>query len=153
VDPVGLLLLVIAGIFWALYIVAGKYSSKHLSCTDAVASGMFFGAMIVVPIGFMAGDMGHLSGKILLFGLTVAVLSSALPFTLEMYALKHLPVKVFSILLSLDPVVASISAFLFLHEVLSLKQWIAILCVVAASAGSTLFAPAEPAAGKAQKEN
>ena len=71
-------------------------------------------------------------------GLAVALLSSAVPFTLEMMALRVLPARTFGILMSIEPAVAALCGLMFLHEQLTPTQWLALLCVSAASAGTTL---------------
>ena len=79
----------------------------------------------------------------------MALLSSAIPYTLEMIALKELPARTFGILMSLEPAVAALVGLVFLHELLSLRQWLAVALIIAASAGSTLTSRhPKPIAGK-----
>ena len=79
----------------------------------------------------------QVNAPLLLSGLLVAALSSALPYSLEMIALRQLPKQLFSILMSLEPAVAAVLGWLILHEFLSVSQWLAIGCVIAASVGAT----------------
>jgi len=136
-DPVGVMYALIAGMSWALYIVFGKRAG-HLHAGQSVSLGLAVAALVVVPIGVAHSGMALLDGKILLAGLLVALVSSALPISLEMMALKRLPRHTFGILLSAEPAIAALWAGLLLGENLNSLQWIAIACMIAASVGSTL---------------
>jgi inner membrane transporter RhtA len=138
VDPLGALLALVAGGCWAAYIVLGARASKALPAGQSVATGMLFAALAILPFSFAGGLAGHLTLPLLAKGLAVALLSSAVPFTLEMMALRVLPARTFSILLSLEPAVAALTGFLFLHEQLTPTQWLALVLVSAASAGTSL---------------
>ena len=94
----------------------------------------------MVPFGLAGGHLLALTPRLLALGGALALLSSALPFTLEMQALKRLPTRTFSILMSLEPAAAALCGWLFLRERLTLGQWLAVLLVMAASAGATLTA-------------
>ncbi|HEX9936916.1 MAG TPA: DMT family transporter [Longimicrobium sp.] len=137
VDPVGVLLAFAAGCCWAAYIVLGGRLSRLLPGGAAVSTGMLVGALTAVPIAAAMGGFAHLTPGRLGIGLGVAILSSALPYTLEMIALRALPARTFGILMSLEPAVAALAGLAFLGEVLSLNQWLAVFLVIAASAGST----------------
>jgi inner membrane transporter RhtA len=134
-----------AGGCWAVYIVLGGRVAQVLPGNTAVAVGMLFATLAVVPFGVASGQLLHLTPGLLAAGTALALLSSALPFTLEMQALRHLPTRTFSILMSIEPAAAALCGWLFLHERLTPGQWVAVGLVVIASAGSTLTAPA-PAA-------
>ncbi|MBR1953187.1 MAG: EamA family transporter [Lentisphaeria bacterium] len=137
-DLQGYIFVTVAGIMWAAYILsAGKLSAKMKS-SDAVACGMCVATLIVLPFVLVSGDLLKLNGKLLLMGLGVAVFSSALPFTLDLFTIKKLEAKVYSVLQSLHPVFAALSGLIFLKEYLSLLQWLAVLFIVTASAGSAL---------------
>jgi inner membrane transporter RhtA len=138
IDPVGVVLALLAGGFWAAYIVLGARTSKLLNDRDAVTVGMLFGTLVVLPFGISGGSLLQLTPMMLMTGTTLALLSSAIPFTLEMSALRQMPARTFSILLSLEPAVAAICGLLFLHESLSLYEWMAVMLVVIASAGAAL---------------
>lgn len=139
-DIVGVLLALLAGVFWAGYIILGGRISKIMKGGDAVAIGMLFATIVILPFGIFSGGMGNLNPKLLGLGAALALLSSAIPFTLEMRALKHMPARTFSILMSLEPAMAALAALVFLQEYLSLKECFAVACVVIASAGSSLTA-------------
>ncbi len=145
VDPLGLLYVFIAGLMWAAYILAGSKLSRDqkMASTDAVSTGLCLGALFVIPFGIAGGDLWPLTPKILLYGLGVAVFSSCLNFSLDLLAMHNLPPKTFSILQSLHPAFAALSGLIFLHELLTPLQWLAMLCVIASSFGSTATARQE----------
>ncbi|ROR11185.1 threonine/homoserine exporter RhtA [Erwinia sp. JUb26] len=137
VDPVGALLALGAGALWAVYIITGKRAgSQHGPATAAM--GSLIGALVFVPLGLTFANSGGWALSLIPIGLAIAVLSSALPYSLEMVALTRMPARTFGTLMSLEPAMAAISGILFLGEVLSLVQWLALLAIILASAGSTL---------------
>ena len=137
-DLWGYIFVTVAGVMWAAYILsAGKLSAKMKS-TDAVACGMCVATLLVLPVAIASGDIFKLNGKLLLLGLGVAVFSSALPFTLDLFTIKKLEAKVYSVLQSLHPVFAALSGLIFLKEHLTCLQWLAVLFIVTASAGAAL---------------
>ncbi|MGI4759467.1 MAG: EamA family transporter [Janthinobacterium lividum] len=140
IDVVGMLFALAAGGCWAVYIVLGGRVAAVLPGNTAVAVGMLFATLAVLPFGVASGQLGGLTPPLLALGAALALLSSALPFTLEMQALKRLPTRTFSILMSLEPAAAALCGWLFLRERLSPSQWLAVLLVMAASAGATLTA-------------
>lgn len=136
-DPLGVACALGAGVCWALYIVFGqKAGADHGAQT--VALGATIAAVVAVPWGVMESGMALLAPALLPVGLAVAVLSMALPYSLEMFALTRLPVRTFGMLMSLEPAIGALCGFAFLHEHLGPLQWIAIIAVVVASAGATL---------------
>ncbi len=132
-DPLGVGFAVAAALCWALYIVFGKRVSA-LPNGQAVSYGMAVAAALAVPLGIFHAGSRLLVPSHLLTGLLVAILSSLLPYSLEMTALRRVPSRVFGMLVSASPAVAALSGALVLGESLTSKQWIAILCVVSASA-------------------
>lgn len=140
VDSLGVLFALAAGGFWAAYIILGGKISKIMDDGKAVSTGMLFAGILILPFGFFSSGFSNLTPTFLGMGVALALLSSAIPFTLEMKALGQLPPRTFSILMSLEPAAASICAFIFLQEKLSLYEISAVVCVVIASAGSTLTA-------------
>ena len=140
IDVLGVLFALLAGVFWAAYILLGGKISKIMKGGDAVATGMLFASLLIVPFGLLGNGLINLTPSLFSLGLALALLSSAIPFTLEMKALGQLPTRTFSILMSLEPAVASICALLFLQEHLSLSEVFAVILVVIASAGSTITA-------------
>lgn len=140
IDPLGVLFALIAGGLWAAYIVLGGKISRIMNDGQAVSTGMLFAAILILPFGFYENGLANLTPKLFGMGIALALLSSAIPFTLEMKALGQLPPQTFSILMSLEPAAASVCAFIFLQENLSFYEILAVFCVVVASAGSTLTA-------------
>ena len=126
-----------AGVGWVFYIVLGRKAGMSWGA-DAVTLGTAIGALLVVPIGFAHAGTALLSPALLPFALGVAVLSSALPYTLEMIALTRLPSRTFGTLLSLEPALAAAAGAAFLGERLDLLQWLAIAAIVIAAAGTAL---------------
>ncbi|MDR6763384.1 inner membrane transporter RhtA [Flavobacterium sp. 2755] len=139
-DILGVIFALLAGALWAAYIVLGGKISKIMNGGQAVSTGMLFAAILILPFGFLENGLANLTPKLFGMGIALALLSSAIPFTLEMKALGQLPPRTFSILMSLEPAAASICGFIFLQENLSFYEILAVLCVVVASAGSTLTA-------------
>ena len=142
-DPLGVLYAVGAAVFWALYIVFGKRAG-HLHAGQSVSLGLLVAALVVVPVGVAHAGAALLSPSVLLVGVAVAAISSALPISLEMMALKRLPKEAFGIMISMEPAVAALVAMALLGEHLSAVQWLAIGCIMAASMGSAMTA-ARPA--------
>jgi inner membrane transporter RhtA len=136
IDPVGAGFAALAAVFWALYIVLGKKLS-NFDPGRSLALGMAAAILVVAPVGLGQMDWAVvLTPTVLGLALLVAILSSALPYSLEMAALKHLPRRTFGVLLSLDPAVGALAGLLILGEQLGGLQWLAIGCIVAASVGA-----------------
>lgn len=141
-DPVGVAYACAAAVMWALYIILGKRTA-HLHAGRSVALGMTTAALIVAPIGLVSAGATLFDPKIAALGLVVAVLSSAIPYSLEMIALRGIPKRSFGVLLSLEPAVGALAGLAILHERLVVTQWLAIAAIVAASVGTILTTPAE----------
>lgn len=136
-DVIGMSLAVLAGAFWALYIIFGKKAGSDLKGGVASSMGMLFAALIVMPFGLIIDGDKILNPAALPIALMVALFGSALPYTLEMFALKRLPQQTFGVLMSLEPALAALMGLLFLQEKLTALQTLAIGCVVVSSLGST----------------
>lgn len=136
-DPIGMFYALTAGMFWAFYIYFGQKSSQDTHGGIATTIGMTFAAFVAMPAGLIIDGSKILNLSLLPMGFFVAMLSSAIPYSLEMYSLKRIPTKTFGILMSLEPAVASLVGLIFLSEQLSSLQWLSIFCVMAASLGST----------------
>ncbi|MEW7314202.1 threonine/homoserine exporter RhtA [Buttiauxella gaviniae] len=137
VDLAGAAFALGAGACWAIYILFGqKAGVDHGPAT--VAFGSCIAAVIFVPIGVLQTGDALWHWSLLPLGLGVAVLSTALPYSLEMIALTRLPTRTFGTLMSMEPGLAALSGMLFLGEHLTLVQWLALLSIIAASIGSTL---------------
>ncbi|MGN6320337.1 MAG: threonine/homoserine exporter RhtA [Dyella sp.] len=138
-DPIGVVYALSAGVCWALYIVLGKKAGAKYG-TDAVAWGTSIAALFAMPIGIAHAGQALFSLPLLPLALGLAILSSALPFTLEMIAMTRLPARTFGTLLSLEPAFAAMAGMIFLNEHLSTLQWSAIVAIIVASAGTVLSA-------------
>ncbi|HEY4438137.1 MULTISPECIES: threonine/homoserine exporter RhtA [Lelliottia] len=137
VDLTGAALALGAGACWAVYILTGQRAGEeHGPAT--VALGSLIAAIIFVPIGMAQATESIWQWSILPIGLAVAVLSTALPYSLEMIALTRLPTRIFGTLMSMEPALAAMSGMVFLGESLTLTQTLALCSIIAASMGSTL---------------
>ncbi len=138
-DPVGVGCALSAAVCWAAYIVFGKRVG-HLHAGQSVALGLGVAAIAVVPFGIWQAGTALLDPKLLLYGLGVAAVSSAVPISLEMVALKRLPKEAFGIMASMEPAVAALLGMLVLNEQLTGTQWLAIVLTMLAAAGSSFTA-------------
>jgi len=137
VDLTGAALALGAGACWAVYILTGQRAGEeHGPAT--VALGSLIAAIIFVPIGMVQATESIWQWSILPIGLAVAVLSTALPYSLEMIALTRLPTRIFGTLMSMEPALAALSGMVFLGESLTFTQTLALCSIIAASMGSTL---------------
>lgn len=144
IDPLGVTFALAAGGCWAGYIVLGGRVSRVLSGGVAVAAGMSIATLTVLPFAVAGGGLPSFVPRLYVAGIGLAVLSSALPFTLEMHALGALPGRTFSILMSLEPAVAALCGLVLLGEHLTTSQWLAVGLVIAASVGATVTAREVP---------
>jgi len=136
-SPAGIAFALAAGGCWALYIVFGqKAGSLHGGMTAAL--GTVIGALVIIPFGLAQAGTALLDPGLLPIACAVALLSSALPYSLEMFALTRLPTRTFGVLMSGEPALGALSGWCFLHEHLSLVQWAAVASIMLASAGSTI---------------
>jgi inner membrane transporter RhtA len=136
-SPAGIAFALAAGGCWALYIVFGqKAGSLHGGMTAAL--GTVIGALVIIPFGLAQAGAALLDPGLLPIACAVALLSSALPYSLEMFALTRLPTRTFGVLMSGEPALGALSGWCFLHEHLSLVQWAAVASIMLATAGSTI---------------
>lgn len=135
-DMVGILFAFLAGLFWGSYILLGKRIGEQASGGKALVVPMMISAILVAPVGIADGGMDLLDPRVLAIGLFVGVLSSAIPFSLELEAMRRLPSSVFGVMMSLEPAVAATVGFILLSQGMAVREVIAIALVVAASAGA-----------------
>jgi inner membrane transporter RhtA len=140
IDPLGVVYALLTGGCWAAYIVIGARVSKLLTIGVAVATGMSIASIAVLPFALASGGLARLRPDLYGAALAVAILSSALPYTLEMYPLGALPARTFGILMSLEPAVAALTGLVLLRERLTIAQWTAVGLVLTASIGTVLTA-------------
>jgi inner membrane transporter RhtA len=143
-DPVGIALALLAGGFWAAYILLSAQVGRALPGGVGLALAMAVGAIVLLPVGIATSGPALLNLPLLLMGFGVALLSSAIPYSLELEALRFLPVQVFGVLLSLEPAAAALMGFIVLRETLSLRAILAILLVTIAAAGASKFSASQP---------
>ena len=133
-----------SAVCWALYIVLGR-RLRGIPNGQAASLGVLCAAVIVVPIGLAEAGAKLMQPSILLLGLAVAVVSSALPYSLEMLALRRLPPATFGVALASEPAVAAFMGMVVLNEHLNLWQWVAIFCIICAAMGSAFTLPSRAA--------
>jgi len=148
IDAAGALLALASGGFWALYIVFGRRVGQAFAGSGA-ALGMVIAAVVFVPVGVAFSGPRVFDPAVLPSGLLLAVLSSALPYSLEMRALTRLPARVFSTLMSLEPAVGAVAGVMVLGEFPPPAQWAGIGAVILASLGATLTLRTDPDAARA----
>jgi inner membrane transporter RhtA len=136
-DPVGVLLALIAGVCWGGYILLSQRVGATFPGASGLAIALTVGSLGLLPFGVVAGGAELLDPSVLARGLAVAVLSSAVPYSLELAALRRMRASVFGVLMSLEPAFAAMSGLAFLSQHLTMREWIAVACVTVASIGAT----------------
>ena len=133
--PSGIIMALAAGACWAVYILAGRRAgASHGGQTTAI--GILIATCIILPVGLAQNGLPLFAPALLPTALGVAVLSSALPYSLEMYAMPRIPTLTFGVMMSGDPALAALAGWVFLAERLTWMQWLAVIGIVVASAGS-----------------
>lgn len=140
-DPVGVLFALAAAVMWASYIIMGAKLGSHTTGGSGLALGMVFGTAVALPFGLIETGTTLLTPSILAVGVVVALMSSVIPYSLELEALRSIPPRVFGVLMSLEPAVAALAGLFVLGELLGWTQWLAVACVVVASVGATRSSP------------
>lgn len=140
VDPVGVAFALAAAIGWASYILLSRRAGRRFHGVDGLALAMVVATLAVAPLGIATGGRQLIAPGALTTGLAVAMLSAAIPFTLELHALRAVGPRTFGVIMSTSPAVAATIGLVLLHESLGSVQAVAIGCVVAASAGAALSA-------------
>lgn len=135
-DPIGVLFALGAGTMWVGYILLSARTGRRFDRLDGLAIAMAVGAILVIPFGVTTAGPDLFHPLVLLLGLAVAILSSAVPYGLELLALRRLPAATFSILLSIAPALAALAGLVILQQPLTILDAVAILLVVVASMGA-----------------
>jgi inner membrane transporter RhtA len=143
-DAVGVALALLAGGFWAAYILLTARVGRVFAGGTGLALAMTAATVLLIPVGIADGGEALLQPDLLAIGAAVAMLSSAIPYSLELESLRRLPEAVFGVLMSLEPAVAALAGFIVLGQDLGPRELVAILLVVTASAGAARSAPAAP---------
>jgi inner membrane transporter RhtA len=136
-DVVGIILAASAGAFWASYILLSQRVGRVFGGMTGLAIALGVGGVAMVPYGLIAGGRALVRPAVLGKGAAIAVLSSAIPYSLELAALRRLRASVFGVLMSMEPAMAAMSGLVFLHQRLRWQEWIAVVAVMAASIGAT----------------
>jgi inner membrane transporter RhtA len=143
-DGLGVALALGAGTLWAFYILLSARMGRVFPDGSGLALAMVAAAAILAPFGVADAGAELLAPEVLAVGAAVAILSSAIPYTLEMEALRRMPAGVFGVMMSIEPAVAALAGFIVLDEGLATRELVAILLVVAASAGAARNAHVPP---------
>jgi inner membrane transporter RhtA len=143
-DALGVALALLAGGFWAAYIVFAARVGRVFPGGGGLALAMLVSAVLILPAGLLAGGSELLDPHALAIGFAVAMLSSAIPYSLEMEALRRLPQSTFGVLMSLEPAFAAMIGYVALDQDLATRELLAIVLVVVASAGALRAAPTPP---------
>jgi inner membrane transporter RhtA len=146
-DPVGVSFALLAGSAWAAYILLSAQTGQRWPGFDGLAIASAFATLLLTAPAIVSGGTALLDPRVLLIGALVGVLSSVIPYSCELVALRSLAPSVFGILMSLEPAAAALAAIVVLQELLAPTQWLAVACVVVASVGATRSRPvlSEPA--------
>lgn len=137
VTVAGVLFALLAGAAWATYILLSARTGQRWPGLDGLAVASVVATLLLTPAALRSGGSDLADGRILLLGAAVGLLSSVIPYSCELVALRSLPPAVFSILMSLEPAAAALAGILVLGEFLAPVQWMAMACVVVASVGAT----------------
>jgi inner membrane transporter RhtA len=127
----------LAGLAWACYILLSAQTGRHWPGLTGLAIASIVGAIALAPPAVLEGGTRLLSPTVLALGVAIGLLSSVIPYSFELMALRRIPPRVFSILMSLEPAAAALAAMIVLSEFLNAIQWLAMACVVIASIGAT----------------
>ncbi|WP_101523971.1 EamA family transporter [Nocardioides houyundeii] len=139
-DPVGVAFALVAGGCWAAYILLSAQTGRRWPGLEGLSVASTGAALLLAPFALASDRAGILKPEVLALGALIGLLSSVIPYSLELVALRSLRPALFGILMSIEPAVAALAALLVLGESLTGLQWLAIACVVAASAGATRYA-------------
>lgn len=143
IDPKGAAFAFAAGGCWAFYILFGQRAGAVMPAGRASALGMVVAGLLVIPVGALHVGPRLFDPALLPFAIGVAVLSSALPYGLEMVAMQRMPTRTFGVLMSLEPAIAALSGLALLGEQLGPWQWAGLVCVMAASFGAAVTTRAD----------
>ena len=138
-DPLGVILALLGGIFWAAYILLTARTGRLFQGGEGLALALGVATVILLPMGLWSAGWKLTQPSVLFVGFWVAMFSSVITYSLELEALKRLPVNVFGVLMSLEPAIATLLGFVILDEVLAFREMTAVLLVTAAAVGASKF--------------
>lgn len=147
-DGAGVAFALLAGCGWASYILVGGQVGKAFAGGSGLALGLLISTLLLTPVGILSGGPTLFTPHVLLLGIGVSLLSSAIPFSLEFIALQRMPARVFGILMSLEPAVAALVGLFLLGEQLDLRALTALVLVTTAAAGAFRFSARRPEPGQ-----
>jgi inner membrane transporter RhtA len=151
-DTLGVLAALVAALSWASYILLSRRMGTSAHALAGLALATVLGAALTLPAGVLTAGAGLLEPRTLMLGLTVGVVSSAVPYSLDLLALRRLPTAVFGVLTSLNPAIAALAGLLVLHELPPERQLAGIALVVVASAGVTLTGRRSRRSGRGSRQ-
>jgi len=137
IDGLGVVWALTAGLFWAAYIVLAQRVGRVFPGASGLALALAVAAVVVAPFGLVTAGARLWDAGVIARGAAVAVLSSAVPYSLELFALRRMRTSVFGVLMSLEPAMAALSGLVFLGQHLRLREWVAVVLVMVASVGAT----------------
>jgi inner membrane transporter RhtA len=143
-DAVGVGFALLAGVGWGAYILLAQQTGAQWPGTQALAVAMAIGVLVPLAPGLAEGGGALLQPEVLAVGLAVALLSSVLPYSIELEALRRMPARAFGVLMSVEPAVAALAGLLVLGQAIGAAGWAGIACVVVASVGATRAPVAVP---------
>jgi inner membrane transporter RhtA len=144
-EVAGVIFALVSAGCWAAYILLSRATGRRFAGSSGLVIAMIIAAVLVTPPAVVAGGATLLRPGVIAIGIAVGLLSSVIPYRLELETLRRVPARVFGIWMSLEPAVAALAGLVLLGEVLAPREWLAVCCVVAASAGVARDAPAGPA--------
>jgi inner membrane transporter RhtA len=142
-DPVGVGMALLAGAFWIGYILLGRQTSRRFDTLTGLGWAMAVGGLLLLPVGVAAAGSSLFMPDVLALGTVVALMSSVIPYSLEIVALRRVSARAFGVLMSLDPAVAALAGWMVLGQHLFVREWVALGLVVSANAGNALLSPSE----------
>ena len=137
-DPVGVALAGVAGLCWAGFTVMSQRVGRVMPGNSGLAFAMLVAALVVLPVELAVGSLAGLNAGLLAAALAVAILSTAMPLTLEFEALKRMTARTYGILVTMEPVVATVVGALLLTQAIGVQGILAVACVTAAALGVTI---------------
>ena len=135
-DLFGMILALMAGVCWGAYIILSSRVGRSISGVNGLAIAMGVAALLLIPIGVVNSGVKLFEPKILLIGVGIALLSSVIPYSLEIEALRRLPTRVFGLLMSMEPAIAALVGLVFLGETIGLRSLISIVLIMIATIGT-----------------
>ena len=149
ITTAGVAFALLAAASWAAYILLSAATGRRFAGSSGLAVASVVGTVLILPVGITTGGSALLRPELLAMGVVIGLLSSAIPYTFELEALRRMPAQVFGILMSLEPAAAALAGLVVVGEVLNLREWAAIGCVIIACIGATRTKPHPPEAPEA----